>query len=88
MSINEWLGVISFGLTMLAGLWKLGLKLNTTLSNLTNKIETLNDNLTEGKRDRERLHSKLEKTDGRIDGHDTRITVLEDWRKGTQYEKH
>lgn len=88
MSINEWIGVVSFGLGILGGLWKLGITLNNTLSTLNHEVKELNKTLTESKLDRERLHTKLEKTDGRVDKHDVRITVLEDWRKGTQYEKH
>lgn len=88
MSVNEWIGVISFASGILGFLWRLGLKLNNTLSDLINQVGRLNDNLTEGKLDRQLLHSKLDQTDGRLDDHQTRITVLEKFREEKQYEKH
>lgn len=57
--------------------------LKQSIEPLTKAIDALNHNLQESKQDR----IKLNKTTGEhgliLNNHETRITVLEDWRKGT-----
>ena len=56
--------------------------LKRSLSPLTQAIDRLNELLDDSKADRELLHRKNDEQDNKIDNHETRITVLEDWRKG------
>jgi hypothetical protein len=39
------------------------------------------ESLSESKSDRIKLHGRVDKVDDRLDIHDVRISVLEDWRK-------
>lgn len=59
----------------------MGKVLNETLLKLNFEIMRLSDSLSESKNDRVKLHSRVDVVDGRLDTHDIRISVLEDWRK-------
>ena len=82
MTVNEWIGVVSFALSILIFLWKAGSTLNRTLDSLEDAIDRLNENLNESKKDRDKLHARADVADTRLDNHDVRLHVLEDWRKG------
>ena len=79
--IKEWWFIIAFSISALGGLYKIGKVLNETLLKLNFEIMRLNDSLSESKNDRVKLHSRVDVVDGRLDTHDIRISVLEDWRK-------
>ncbi|WP_373750304.1 hypothetical protein [Jeotgalibaca porci] len=79
--IKEWWFIIAFSISALGGLYKMGKVLNETLLKLNFEIMRLSDSLSESKDDRVKLHSRVDVVDGRLDTHDIRISVLEDWRK-------
>ena len=79
--IKEWWFIIAFSISALVGLYKMGKVLNETLLKLNFEIMRLSDSLSESKNDRVKLHSRVDVVDGRLDTHDIRISVLEDWRK-------
>lgn len=79
--IKEWWFIIAFSISALGGLYKMGKVLNETLLKLNFEIMRLSDSLSESKSDRIKLHSRVDVVDGRLDTHDIRISVLEDWRK-------
>ena len=79
--VKEWWFIIAFSISALGGLYKMGKVLNETLLKLNFEIMRLNDSLSESKNDRVKLHSRVDVVDGRLDTHDIRISVLEDWRK-------
>ena len=79
--IKEWWFLIIFTIGIFGGLYKMSKTLNETLLNLKFEITRLSDSLTDSKADRVRLHARVDNTDDRLDKHDTRISVLEDWRK-------
>ena len=79
--IKEWWFIIAFSISALGGLYKMGKVLNETLLKLNFEIMRLSDSLSESKSDRVKLHSRVDVVDGRLDTHDIRISVLEDWRK-------
>ena len=79
--IKEWWFIIVFSISALGGLYKMGKVLNETLLKLNFEIMRLSDSLSESKSDRVKLHSRVDVVDGRLDTHDIRISVLEDWRK-------
>lgn len=80
--VKEWWFIIAFSISALGGLYKMGKVLNETLLKLNFEIMRLSDSLSESKSDRVKLHSRVDVVDGRLDTHDIRISVLEDWRKG------
>ena len=79
--IKEWWFIIAFTISALGGLYKMGKVLYETLLKLNFEIMRLSDSLSESKNDRLKLHSRVDVADSRLDAHETRITVLEDWRK-------
>ena len=79
--IKEWWFLIAFTIGIFGGLYKMSQTLNETLLNLKFEITRLSDSLTDSKADRVRLHSRIDDTEKEIDGHETRIAVLEDWRQ-------
>lgn len=79
--IKEWWFIIAFSISALGGLYKMGKVLNETLLKLNFEIMRLSDSLSESKSDRIRLHARVDGTDDRLDKHETRISILEDWRK-------
>jgi len=79
--IKEWWFLIAFTIGIFSGLYKMSQTLNETLLKLKFEITRLSESLTESKADRVRLHERVDNTDNRLDKHDTRISVLEDWRK-------
>ena len=79
--LKEWWFIITFTISALGGLYKMGKVLNETLLKLNFEIMRLSDSLTESKNDRLKLHSRADVADSRLDAHETRISVLEDWRK-------
>ncbi|WP_373737259.1 hypothetical protein [Jeotgalibaca porci] len=79
--VKEWWFIIAFSISALGGLYKMGKVLNETLLKLNFEIMRLSDSLSESKNDRVKLHSRVDVVDGRLDTHDIRISVLEDWRK-------
>ena len=80
--IKEWWFLISFSVGIFVGLYKMSKTLNETLLKLNFEITKLNDSLSESKSDRIRLHARVDGTDDRLDKHETRISILEDWRRG------
>jgi len=56
--------------------------LKMTVEPLTKSIELLNHNLAESEKDRIQLNKQMGKHNTILNNHETRITVLEDWRKG------
>ena len=56
--------------------------LKQTVQPLTQSIELLNNNLKQSEKDREQLNKKVNLHDNIINNHETRITVLEDWKRG------
>ena len=80
--IKEWWFLITFAVGIFAGLYNISKTLNETLLRLNFEITKLTDSLTESKSDRIRLHARVDGTDDRLDKHETRISVLEDWRRG------
>lgn len=78
--IKEWWFLIAFTIGIFGGLYKMSQTLNETLLNLKFEITRLSESLTDSKNDRVRLHSRIDDTEKEIDGHETRIAVLEDWR--------
>lgn len=58
--------------------------LKQSIEPLTKAIDMLNNNLEESKRDRIKLNKKVDEHDDCLSDHHTRLTVLEDWRKGKQ----
>lgn len=56
--------------------------LKQTVQPLTQSIELLNNNLKQGEKDREQLNKKVNLHDNIINNHETRITVLEERKKG------
>ncbi|SDQ04488.1 hypothetical protein LHA31_02495 [Carnobacterium viridans] len=56
--------------------------LKKTVEPLTKSIELLNHNLAESEKDRIQLNKQMGKHNVILNNHETRITVLEDWRKG------
>ncbi|WP_373761267.1 hypothetical protein [Jeotgalibaca porci] len=80
--VKEWWFLITFTIGIFGGLYKMSQTLNETLLNLKFEITRLSDSLTDSKADRVRLHSRIDGTEKEIDGHETRISVLEDWRSG------
>ena len=79
--IKEWWFLIAFTIGIFGGLYKMSQTLNETLLNLKFEITRLSESLSDSKADRLRLHARVDKTDDRLDEHDTRISVLEDWRR-------
>ncbi|MGO4994966.1 hypothetical protein ACTQ5F_08045 [Jeotgalibaca porci] len=79
--VKEWWFIIAFSISALGELYKMGKVLNETLLKLNFEIMRLSDSLSESKSDRVKLHSRVDVVDGRLDTHDIRISVLEDWRK-------
>ena len=79
--IKEWWFLITFTIGIFGGLYKMSQMLNETLLKLKFEITRLSDSLTDSKADRVRLHARADNADDRLDKHDTRISVLEDWRK-------
>lgn len=55
--------------------------LRTSIAPLTDSIKQLNYLLEESKKDRECLHNRDSQQEIVLDDHETRITVLEDWRE-------
>lgn len=80
--VKEWWFLISFSVGIFVGLYKMSKTLNETLLKLNFEITKLNDSLSESKSDRIRLHGRIDGVDDRLDKHETRISILEDWRKG------
>ena len=80
--IKEWWFLISFSVGIFVGLYKMSKTLNETLLKLNFEITKLNDSLSESKSDRIRLHGRVDGVDDRLDKHETRISILEDWRRG------
>ena len=80
--IKEWWFLIAFTIGIFGGLYKMSKTLNETLLNLKFEITRLSESLTDSKADRVRLHARVDNTDDRLDKHDTRISILEDWRRG------
>lgn len=80
--IKEWWFLISFSVGIFVGLYKMSKTLNETLLKLNFEITKLNDSLSESKSDRFRLHGRIDGVDDRLDKHETRLSILEDWRKG------
>ena len=80
--IKEWWFLISFSVGIFVGLYKMSKTLNETLLKLNFRITKLNDSLSESKSDRLRLHGRVDGVDDRLDKHETRLSILEDWRKG------
>lgn len=78
--IKEWWFLIAFTIGIFGGLYKMSQTLNETLLKLKFEITRLSESLTDSKNDRVRLHSRIDDTEKEIDGHETRIAVLEDWR--------
>ena len=56
--------------------------LKESLDPLTKSIELLNINLEDSKRDRMKLNETVTKHADELAGHETRITVLESWKRG------
>ncbi|ANZ98102.1 hypothetical protein BFC20_10495 [Brochothrix thermosphacta] len=56
--------------------------LKQTVQPLTQSIELLNNNLKQSEKDREQLNKKVNLHDNVLNNHETRITVLEEWKKG------
>ena len=79
--IKEWWFLISFSVGIFVGLYKMSKTLNETLLKLNFEITKLNDSLSESKSDRLRLHGRVDGVDDRLDKHETRLSILEDWRK-------
>lgn len=80
--IKEWWFLIAFTIGIFGGLYKMSQTLNETLLKLNFEITKLNDSLSESKSDRLRLHGRVDGVDDRLDKHETRLSILEDWRKG------
>lgn len=57
-------------------------EMRLAISPMTTAIERLNYLLEDSQKDRKSLHIKNDEQDGKLDSHEVRITVLEDWRKG------
>ena len=79
--IKEWWFLIAFTIGIFGGLYKMSKTLNETLLKLNFEITKLSDSLSESKSDRLRLHGRVDRVDDLLDKHETRISVLEDWRK-------
>ena len=79
--IKEWWFLIAFTIGIFGGLYKMSQTLNETLLKLKFEITRLSESLTDSKADRVRLHARADNADDRLDKHDTRISILEDWRK-------
>lgn len=58
--------------------------LKTTVEPLTKSIELLNRNLAESEKDRIQLNKKMGEHGTILNNYETRITVLEDWKKGVK----
>lgn len=58
-------------------------EMRLTIAPMTNAIERLNYLLEDSQKDRQSLHAKDGEQDIKLDSHEVRITVLEDWRKGS-----
>lgn len=56
--------------------------LKQTVQPLTQSIELLNNNLKQSEKDREQLNKKVNLHDNVLNNHETRITVLEELKKG------
>ncbi|MER2174928.1 MAG: hypothetical protein ABS911_09635 [Carnobacterium sp.] len=56
--------------------------LKMTVEPLTKSIELLNHNLAESEKDRIQLNKQMGKHNVILNNHETRITVLEEWKKG------
>ena len=80
--VKEWWFLIAFTIGIFGGLYKMSQTLNETLLNLKFEITRLSESLSDSKADRVRLHARVDGTDDRLDKHETRISVLEDWRRG------
>ena len=80
--VKEWWFLISFSAGIFIGLYKMSKTLNETLLNLKFEITRLGESLRDSKSDRVRLHSRIDENEKEIDKHDTRISILEDWRRG------
>lgn len=59
-------------------------EMKLAIAPMTTAIERLNYLLEDSQRDRKSLHLKNDEQDGRLDSHETRISVLEDWRTRKQ----
>lgn len=81
MSVSEWIGVVSFALSILAGLWKISSTLNNTLKGLSYEIKRLHDSITRSEKEQVKMNSIIEKHDDRLDKAETNIEILKDWRK-------
>ena len=80
--IKEWWFLITFTIGIFGGLYKMSKTLNETLLTLNFEITKLSDSLSESKSDRLRLHGRVDRVDDLLDKHETRISILEDWRRG------
>lgn len=80
--VKEWWFLITFTIGIFGGLYKMSKTLNETLLKLNFEITRLSESLSDSKADRVRLHSRIDENEKEIDEHDTRISILEDWRRG------
>uniref|UniRef100_UPI0035A09D83 hypothetical protein n=1 Tax=Jeotgalibaca porci TaxID=1868793 RepID=UPI0035A09D83 len=80
--IKEWWFLIAFSISIFSGLYKMTKTLNETLMSLKFEITRLSESLSESRSDRARLHVRIDGTEDLLDKHETRISILEDWRKG------
>lgn len=83
VSVNEWIGVVSFALGILGGLWKLSDNLNGTLKELSHQIKLLHDSITRSEREQLKMNSIIEKHDDRLDIVESDVKILKDWRERT-----
>jgi|GEM_PF-4520980 len=58
--------------------------LRTSVEPLTKSIDLLNRNLTDSAKDREQLNKKVSQHGIVLNNHETRISVLEDWKGGSK----
>lgn len=58
--------------------------LKQSVEPLTRSIELLNHNLADSAKDREQLNKKVSQHGTVLNNHETRISVLEDWKGGSK----
>lgn len=58
--------------------------LKTSVEPLTKSIELLNHNLAESEKDRIQLNKQMGKHSTILNNHETRVTVIEDWKRSFQ----
>ncbi|MFJ3389326.1 hypothetical protein [Lysinibacillus sp. NPDC086135] len=77
-TINLWLPILTAVVGGLLGIWKISNGLKTTLTNLINSVDRLNEHLTTVQADSKEHDKRLDAHDIRLENHEQRLKTLEE----------